>query len=502
MQSETGSKSLTDEQRNGYLENLNAETLSALMRSTWTWDDRALRRRLSDLLVGLTAARELQRGSIECSPNIVTATQCRVLAAAGEFVAEVLGPRLLVTTDNPFRDGLLPLVEATASLTAQADAAVEALAVDVTGRVIERNEELTTILPQERWRAAAFEGPVGLAQVAYSAGFTLGNTEYFGSAGLGAQAFSIAASPTDDSVDVASCTLAAAERTGSWDPALVKVRAEADGDGWTITGDKWYVPGVDAADVILVIARTVGGPSLYAVDRSAAGVTVEVLPSLDPTRPLAHISFAGAPARRIGREGAGGRIMNRTVDRATTALAGEQTGMVDSALKHLSQLPPTTDEGDSGWHRFTRAMAELELARSAATALWYRAVKYQSSDNLDAASVAAAMAHIGCSAAVRQVALQIDTVFTGADEAFVDKLRARARTTDLLLGGQSATAHRERIGNAVPPAAAQAIASVIGRTLLLAWAGETFLLSSDPIWVRPVTAAVAMTGLTDGLPSC
>ena len=40
VQSETGSKSLTDEQRNGYLENLNAETLSALMRSTWTWDDR------------------------------------------------------------------------------------------------------------------------------------------------------------------------------------------------------------------------------------------------------------------------------------------------------------------------------------------------------------------------------------------------------------------------------------------------------------------------------
>ena len=118
-----------------------------------------------------------------------------------------------------------------------------------------------------------------------------------------------------------------------------------------------------------------------------------------------------------------------------TTLAGEQTGLVDSALKHLCELPPTTEEGDTGWHRFTRAIAELELARSAATALWYRAVKYQSSDNLDAASVAAAMAHIGCSAAVRQVALQIDTVFTAVDEAFVDKLRARARSTDLLLGG-------------------------------------------------------------------
>lgn len=448
MKSETGSKSLTDEQRSGYLDNLTAETLSALMRSTWTWDDRALRRRLSDLLVGLTAARELQRGNIECSPHIVTATQCRVLAAAGEFVAEVLGPRLLVTTDNPFRDGLLPLVEATASLTAQADAAVEQLAVDVTGRVIERNEEIATILPQEQWATAAFDGPVGLAQVAYSSGFTLGDLEYFGSAGLGAQAFSIAASPTDDSVDVRACTLAAAERTGSWDPALVKVRAEADGEAWTITGDKWYVPGVDAAETLLVIARTVGGPSLYAVEKSAPGVTVEILPSLDPTRPLARISFAAAPARRIGREGAGGRIMNRTVDRATTTLAGEQTGLVDSALKHLCELPPTTEEGDTGWHRFTRAIAELELARSAATALWYRAVKYQSSDNLDAASVAAAMAHIGCSAAVRQVALQIDTVFTAVDEAFVDKLRARARSTDLLLGGPALAHERllERLG--------------------------------------------------------
>jgi alkylation response protein AidB-like acyl-CoA dehydrogenase len=448
VKSETGSKSLTDEQRSGYLDNLNAENLSALMRSTWTWDDRALRRRLSELLVDLTAARELQRGNIECSPHIVTATQCRVLAGVGEFVAEVLGPRLLVTTDNPFRDGLLPLVEATASLTAEADAAVEELAVDVTGCVIERNEDLATILPEEQWATTAFDGPVGLAQVAYSSGFTLGDTEYFASAGLGAQAFSIAASPTDSSVDVRSCTLAAAERTGSWDPALVKVRAEADGDGWSITGDKWYVPGANDADALLVVARTVGGPSLYAVDKAAPGVGVEILPSLDPTRPLARISFTAAPARRIGREGAGGRIMNRTVDRATTALAGEQTGMVDSALKHLAELPPPSEEGDNSWYRFTRGIAELELRRSAATALWYRAVKYQNSDNLDAASAAAAMAHIGCSSAVREVALQIDTVFTGADEAFVDKLRARARSTDLLLGGPALAHERllERLG--------------------------------------------------------
>ncbi|WP_186027125.1 DNA cytosine methyltransferase [Burkholderia gladioli] len=61
----------------------------------------------------------------------------------------------------------------------------------------------------------------------------------------------------------------------------------------------------------------------------------------------------------------------------------------------------------------------------------------------------------------------------------------------LELDGLSDQAWRERIGNAVPPDAAQAIAEVMGTTLLLAESGETFQLSSTPVWVRPV--AVALT---------
>lgn len=60
----------------------------------------------------------------------------------------------------------------------------------------------------------------------------------------------------------------------------------------------------------------------------------------------------------------------------------------------------------------------------------------------------------------------------------------------LELDGLSDSAWRERIGNAVPPPAAQAIASEMGRTLLLAWSGETFALSSTPIWVRSVAVAL------------
>lgn len=62
----------------------------------------------------------------------------------------------------------------------------------------------------------------------------------------------------------------------------------------------------------------------------------------------------------------------------------------------------------------------------------------------------------------------------------------------LELDGLSDSAWRERIGNAVPPSAAEAIAGVMGTTLLLAWSGESYVLSSTPIWVRPVAVALSL----------
>lgn len=62
----------------------------------------------------------------------------------------------------------------------------------------------------------------------------------------------------------------------------------------------------------------------------------------------------------------------------------------------------------------------------------------------------------------------------------------------LELDGLSDQAWRERIGNAVPSDAAQAIASEMGRTLLGAWSGETFSLSAAPVWVRPVAVGLSV----------
>lgn len=63
----------------------------------------------------------------------------------------------------------------------------------------------------------------------------------------------------------------------------------------------------------------------------------------------------------------------------------------------------------------------------------------------------------------------------------------------LVLDGMSDKDWSERIGNAVPPHAAEAIADVMGTTLLLAEQGETFKLSNTPIWVRNVAVALSIS---------
>lgn len=63
--------------------------------------------------------------------------------------------------------------------------------------------------------------------------------------------------------------------------------------------------------------------------------------------------------------------------------------------------------------------------------------------------------------------------------------------------GHSDSAWREWIGNLVPPDAAEAMAGVAGRCLLLAGLGETFALSSEAIWVRPIAAAIHLARNTE-----
>src|SRR6185369_14349326 len=83
---------------------LTPDGLSALMRSTWTWDDRALRRDLAVLLVDLQAAHAAARGN---APDHAETIRKRALASGSDFVAAVLGPHLIADAGNALRGDYL-----------------------------------------------------------------------------------------------------------------------------------------------------------------------------------------------------------------------------------------------------------------------------------------------------------------------------------------------------------------------------------------------------------
>lgn len=62
------------------------------------------------------------------------------------------------------------------------------------------------------------------------------------------------------------------------------------------------------------------------------------------------------------------------------------------------------------------------------------------------------------------------------------------------MDGARDSAHRHRIGTTAPRKGAKAMGQVIGQAILLPRAGESFQLSSSPIWVRPIVTALAVRG--------
>ncbi|MBA4863433.1 acyl-CoA dehydrogenase family protein [Streptomyces sp. PSKA54] len=86
---------------------LSPDHLSALMRATWTWDDRALRARLAELLVDAMAtgylnarAQRTLRAGIAPGPerSVAKLMYGQNLTRAAHFVSECLGPRIIADT--------------------------------------------------------------------------------------------------------------------------------------------------------------------------------------------------------------------------------------------------------------------------------------------------------------------------------------------------------------------------------------------------------------------
>jgi alkylation response protein AidB-like acyl-CoA dehydrogenase len=127
-------------------------------------------------------------------------------------------------------------------------------------------------------------------------------------------------------------TVAVAEGGGAWDRAGGATTAVERDGRWELSGVKTPVLAGDTADVVLVLAGTPDGPGWFVVETGAAGLTRTRLTGLDPTRPLAKLAFAGAPARRLACADAAAAL-DVVADLAAVALAAEQVGVMQRAME-------------------------------------------------------------------------------------------------------------------------------------------------------------------------
>jgi alkylation response protein AidB-like acyl-CoA dehydrogenase len=249
-------------------------------------------------------------------------------------------------------------------------------------------------------------------------------------------------------------SVAAAEKDGSWDAAVIKTRAAQQPDGtWRLDGAKFFVPDAAVAHLLIVFGRTTAGPTLFAVDPAADGVQVTPMQVLDATRPLAVITLNSTPARMIGRQGAAGSVLARSLDFAALALAAEGVGAaqhcLDLSVEYAAmrqQFGRPIGSFQAVKHLCAEMLAQVELARAATE----DAMLLADAGSPDSA-VAIAAAHITTSAAAMLVAKETIQVHGGIGFTWEHPAHLyfrRAKASQMLLGGPSLSHERllERMG--------------------------------------------------------
>jgi alkylation response protein AidB-like acyl-CoA dehydrogenase len=129
-------------------------------------------------------------------------------------------------------------------------------------------------------------------------------------------------------------------RAGS-NPADMATRAVREGDGYRITGVKHFISNADAANFIVVYAKTdpsagARGISAFVVDRNMPGVDVAPAEKLmgirgAPAHEVALDCLVPA-ANRLGDEGSGFRTAMKVLDNSRLDVAATSIGIAEAAL--------------------------------------------------------------------------------------------------------------------------------------------------------------------------
>jgi alkylation response protein AidB-like acyl-CoA dehydrogenase len=259
----------------------------------------------------------------------------------------------------------------------------------------------------------------------------------------------------------AKATLAFTELNARWDAAAVTATASESGGTFTLNGTKLFVLDAHLADVIVVAARTgegrspEQGVSLLLVPRTAAGVEVTLLPTMDQTRKLCEVTLRDArvPADALlGRRDEGWPALSRVIERATVALCAEMCGAAQKVLEMTTEYakirvafgkPIGAYQGVK--HKAADMLVDVENAKS----LTYYAA-WAVDENAAEAALAASMAKAYASDAFRRVAgagIQLHGGIGFTWEHDLHLYFKRAKSSEFTFG--DATYHRERVAQLI-----------------------------------------------------
>jgi hypothetical protein len=176
------------------------------------------------------------------------------------------------------------------------------------------------------------------------------------------------------------------------DAAALEMRAEADGDGYRLTGVKSYVSNAPDADIATVFARTTvgagaGGVTAFAVPIGSDGVTGEPIEMISP-HPLGRWDFDGVfvgPDHVLGEIDHGFEVAMQTLDLFRPSVGAFALGMAEAALRIATDHATHREAFGTTISKFqaiSHQLADVKVAIEASRHLVYdAAAAYDSGDS-------------------------------------------------------------------------------------------------------------------------
>jgi alkylation response protein AidB-like acyl-CoA dehydrogenase len=122
------------------------------------------------------------------------------------------------------------------------------------------------------------------------------------------------------------------EEEASFRETGINMAAAAAGDGYALTGKKFFVMDANIANKLIVAARVEGeGVTLFLVDADASGISVEKLPTVGKDNTCV-VTFDGVQAEVLGAVGQGWDAIQIMNAKAGVARAAEMVGGCKVAL--------------------------------------------------------------------------------------------------------------------------------------------------------------------------